>query len=199
MKDAGCWRTRFGIESGSDKVLDFISKGITKDKIRAAITAAHEVGLRPKAFFIVGHMPDTKETIDETIEFAKTLPLHDVTVQINTLLPKTPQMEIWEREGTKWGRLVNESTDEKSFWEPTFVPWGLEPADVIEAHRKFYREFYFRPITIARHLETIQSWRDVYKYAQAGNLFSFLFYNAEKPSLNMIKTAFGMAEAGETA
>lgn len=199
MKDAGCWRTRFGIESGSDRVLDFISKGITKEKIRAAVTAAHEVGLRPKAFFIVGHMPDTKETIQETIDFAKTLPLHDVTVQINTLLPKTPQMEMWEREGSKWGRLVNESTDEKSFWEPTFVPWGLEPDDIIEFHRKFYREFYFRPITIARHLETIQSWRDVYKYASASSLFSFLFYNAEKPSLGMIKTAFGMGDANEAA
>lgn len=199
MRDAGCWRTRFGIESGSDRVLDFISKGITKEKIRAAVTAAHDVGLRPKAFFIIGHMPDTRETIEETIEFAKSLPLHDVTVQINTLLPKTPQMEIWEREGTKWGRLVNESTDEKSFWEPTFVPWGLEPEDIIEYHRKFYREFYFRPITIARHLETIQSWRDVYKYASASSLFSFLFYNAERPSLNMLKSAFGTAEAGEAA
>jgi len=199
MKDAGCWRTRFGIESGSDRVLEFISKGITKEKIRAAVTAAHEVGLRPKAFFIVGHMPDTRETIEETIAFAKTIPLHDVTVQINTLLPKTPQMEIWEREGSKWGRLVNESTDEKSFWEPTFVPWGLEPTDIVELHRKFYREFYFRPITLARHLETIKSWRDVYKYAQASNLFSFLFYDAEKPSLSMIKTAFGMGAADENA
>ncbi|MDP2307067.1 MAG: radical SAM protein [Pseudomonadota bacterium] len=199
MKDAGCWRTRFGIESGSDRVLDFISKGINKEKIRAAITAAHEVGLRPKAFFIIGHMPDTKETIRETIDFAKTIPLHDVTVQINTLLPKTPQMEVWEREGSKWGRLINESTDEKSFWEPTFVPWGLEPEDIVSFHRQFYREFYFRPITIARHLETINSWRDVYKYASASSLFSFLFYNTEKPSLSMLKTAFGMGSPDENA
>ncbi|MEY3212263.1 MAG: hypothetical protein RIT28_2744 [Pseudomonadota bacterium] len=188
MKDAGCWRTRFGIESGSDQVLDFISKGITKEKIRNAITWAHEVGLRPKAFFMVGHMPDTPETIRETIEFAKSIPLHDVTVQINTLLPMTPQMEIWEREGPKWGRLINETTSEKSFWEPTFVPWGMEPEDMINFHRQFYREFYFRPVTLARHLETINSWRDVAKYVQASNLFSFLFYNAEKPSLSMVKT-----------
>lgn len=187
MKDAGCWRTRFGIESGSDQVLDFISKGITKEKIRNAITWAHEVGLRPKAFFMVGHMPDTHETILETIEFAKSIPLHDVTVQINTLLPKTPQMEVWEREGAKWGRVINETTSEKSFWEPTFVPWGLESQDVIDYHRQFYREFYFRPVTLARHLEGVESWRDIYKYAQASNLFSFLFYNAEKPSLSMVK------------
>jgi len=187
MKDAGCWRTRFGIESGSDRVLDFISKGITKEKIRNAITWADEVGLRPKAFLMVGHMPDTPETIRETIDFAKSIPLHDVTVQINTLLPKTPQMEIWEREGEKWGRVINKTTDEKSFWEPTFVPWGMEGADLVEAHRTFYREFYYRPVTIARHLETLESWRDVGKYVQAFNLFSFLFYDAEKPGKKFLK------------
>lgn len=203
MAEAGCWRTRFGIESGSDQVLDFISKGITKEKIRNAVTWAHEAGLRPKAFFMVGHMPDTHETIVETIEFAKSIPLHDVTVQINTLLPKTPQMEAWEREGSKWGRLINESSSEKSFWEPTFVPWGLEPQDLIDYHRRFYREFYFRPVTLARHLENIDTWQDVYKYLQASGLFSFLFYNAEKPSLSMVtnfaktlREARRMREAG---
>ena len=129
MKAAGCWRTRFGVESGSDQVLDFISKGITKEKIRNAITWADEVGLRPKAFFMVGHMPDTRETILETIEFAKSIPLHDVTVQINTILPQTPQEEIWKREG-KWGRVVSKHR-RKSFWEPTFVPWGMEPMEII--------------------------------------------------------------------
>jgi anaerobic magnesium-protoporphyrin IX monomethyl ester cyclase len=199
MKDAGCWRTRFGVESGSDHVLDFISKGITKEKIRAAITNAHEVGLRPKAFFIVGHMPDTHETIQETIEFAKSLPLHDVTVQINTLLPETPQIDQWEREGSKWGRVVNTTTDEKSFWEPTFVPWGLEPEDLIYYHRKFYRDFYFRPVTMARHLETVTSWRDVAKYVQASNLFSFLFFNAERPTLQMVKDVFKRDEPPSAA
>lgn len=189
MKNAGCWRTRFGIESGQDEVLDFISKGITQRKIREAITAADEVGLRPKAFFMVGHMPDTRERIIETIEFAKSIPLHDVTVQINTLLPETPQLEVWNKEGYKWGRIVNTTTDEKSFWEPTFVPWGLEPEDLIELHRRFYREFYFRPITIQRHMSTMKTWRDIYKYMQAASLFSFLFFDQEKPSLSMFRKA----------
>ena len=186
MKEAGCWRTRFGIESGHDVVLDFISKGITQDKIRKAITAADEVGLRPKAFFMIGHMPDTRERIIETINFAKSIPLHDVTVQINTLLPETPQLDIWKKEGYKWGRLVNTSTDEKSFWEPTFVPWGLEPSDIVELHRRFYREFYFRPVTIQRHLSAMKSPQDVYKYFEAAGLFAFLFFDKERSSIESI-------------
>ena len=181
MKDAGCWRTRFGIESGHDTVLDFISKGITQEKIKAAITAADEVGLRPKAFFMVGHMPDTRQTILDTIAFAKSIPLHDVTVQINTLLPETPQLEIWEREGHKWGRIVNSTTDEKSFWEPTFVPWGLESDDLISLHRQFYREFYLRPATLKRHLTAIKNPHDVLKYVEAASLFGFLFFDIQPP------------------
>ena len=191
MKAAGCWRTRFGVESGSDRVLDFISKGITKEKIRNAITWADEVGLRPKAFFMVGHMPDDRASILETIEFAKSIPLHDVTVQINTILPETPQEEMWKLEGDKWGRIVNPSTDEKSFWEPTFVPWGMEPAEIIDLHRQFYREFYFRPVTLARHLENMHSWADVRKYVAASNLFTFLFFNQETSSLEKLRGLFG--------
>jgi hypothetical protein len=101
-----------------------------------------------------------------------------VTVQINTLLPKTPQMEIWEREGEKWGRIINTTTDEKSFWEPTFVPWGMESEDLVNLHRKFYREFYFRPTVLKRHLKEVRSVQDVRKYVQASSLFSFLFFDA---------------------
>jgi len=194
MHAAGCWRTRFGIETGSERVLNFISKGITKEMIRNAITWADEAGLRPKAFFIVGHLVDDRESILESIEFAKSIPLHDITVQINTLLPKTQQSRLFEEEGVKYGRIISTTTDEASFWEPTFVPWGMEPQDLVELHRRFYREFYFRPAIAMRHLETIHSWRDVVKYLQAANLFEFLFYNREKPPLEALKALFGRQE-----
>lgn len=181
MKKAGCWRTRFGIESGNDDVLKFIRKGITKEQIRNAITWAHEAGLQPKAFFIVGHMPDTHDTIQETIALAKDIPLHDVTVQINTILPKTPQEEIWKKEGEKFGKMVAEKTDDKSFWQPTYVPHGLTPEDIVYYHRRFYREFYFRPVTLLRHLQGIKSGYDVKKYLSAARLFAFLFFDQKLP------------------
>ena len=66
---------------------------------------------------------------------------------------------------------------------------GCKPEDLIELHRRFYREFYFRPITIKRHLSGIKTWRDVYKYAQAASLFSFLFFNQDRPSIKMFRKA----------
>ena len=44
---------------------------------------------------------------------------------------------------------------------------GMEPMEIIELHRRFYREFYFRPITLARHAENMKSWADVRKYLAA--------------------------------
>lgn len=184
MRQAGCWRTRFGIESGNDSVLAFIKKGINKEQIRNAITWADEVGLQPKAFFMVGHMPDSHESIQETIEFAKSIPLHDVTVQINTILPKTPQEEIWKRDGDKFGTLVTESTSDKSFWQPTYTPHGLTSEDLIHYHRKFYREFYFRPVTLLRHLRGLKRGEDVVKYAKAASLFAFLFFDRRLPEFS---------------
>ena len=128
---------------------------------------------------MVGHMPDTRESILETIRFAKSIPLHDITVQINTLLPETPQLDIWNKEGHKWGRIVSSTKNEKSFWEPTFVPWGLESDDLIDLHRQFYREFYLRPTILKRHLESIQNVDDVMKYVEAASLFTFLFFDLD--------------------
>ena len=109
-------------------------------------------------------------------------------------------METWEKEGAKHGRVINKTNNEKSFWEPTFVPWGLESDDLIELHRRFYREFYLRPVTLARHMEQVQTWRDVAKYIQGASLFSFLFFNKERPSLGMVKElVVGMSKQAQAA
>ena len=54
-------------------------------------------------------------------------------------------------------------------------------------------------MTIARHAEAIHTWRDVFKYVQASDLFSFLFFNQEKASLSMIKNMFGRSGDGAEA
>ena len=73
MKAAGCWRVRLGIESGDDDVLQFINKGITTQQARNAAHWAADIGLQPKGFFMIGHLTDTKESIEKTIKFAKSL------------------------------------------------------------------------------------------------------------------------------
>ncbi len=172
MHRAGCWRIRLGVESGNDEVLKFIKKNVTKEQVRNAATWAAEVGMQPKAFFMVGHLVDTPETINETIDFACSLPLKDVTVQINTPMVGTEQYGKYEQ----YGRLASDDLKDKSYWQPSFIPNGMTEQQLLSLHRKFHRRFYFRPTTLWRHLRSIRSPRDLWRYLKAFKLVWHLFF-----------------------
>jgi len=183
MARAGCWRIRLGVESGDDEVLAFIKKGITTDQVRRAAQWAAEVGMQPKGFFMVGHLVDTAESIERTIDFACSLPLKDVTVQINTPMMGTAQHKTYHEHGT----LASERLEDMSYWEPSFIPKGMTEEQIIHLHRKFYRRFYLRPITVWRHLKHIRSLRDVVRYIKAATLLFHLLF-----SERLAKTAAGV-------
>lgn len=171
MKTAGCWRVRVGIESGNDKVLKFIRKQVTCADVRRVVRDAHDLGLHPKGFFIVGHLTETEATIRDSIEFAKSLPLTDITVQINTPMPNAPQWEIM----AEYGDMISSDFELFSFWEPVYVPKGLTRERLNELHAAFYREFYFRPVVMWRHLRMLRSLNDVARYSRALALIFTMF------------------------
>jgi radical SAM superfamily enzyme YgiQ (UPF0313 family) len=172
MKKTGCWRVRLGIESGNDNVLEFIKKGITKEQVRNATNWAAKVGLQPKGFFMIGHLTDTKESIEETIKFAKSLPLKDITVQINTPLKNTVQYGLYKEYGT----LITNDNSKLSFFEPFFIPNGLTREYLNQIYRKFYRSWYLRPIVFWRHLKHLRGMGDVAKYLKSLVLLVYLFF-----------------------
>ena len=75
MKEAGCTRIFFGIESGSDEILELMNKKITIDEARRAVHAAHLAGIQVGAFFILCYPGDTDDTVLKTLKFATSLPL----------------------------------------------------------------------------------------------------------------------------
>ncbi|MCK5287466.1 MAG: cobalamin-dependent protein [Candidatus Omnitrophica bacterium] len=173
MKNAGCWRIRIGVESANNNVLKFIKKGITIEDVRKVSKWADSLGLQPKGFFSIGHLIDTKETINETIEFAKKAYFKDITVQINTPLKGTPQYKICE----KYGVLSNKNNVDYSFWQPFFVPNGMTKEELTRLHNKFYRTFYCRFVIIRRHIKAIKGIGDIKKYILSIDLITYLFFN----------------------
>lgn len=71
MKGAGCAEISFGIETGSQKLLDVSNKGVTLKQNMNAIKWAKEAGLITKAFLMIGIPGETKETVEETKDFIK--------------------------------------------------------------------------------------------------------------------------------
>ncbi len=68
-KQAGVWNIFFGIESGCQSMLDSMKKGITKQEIARAIAMTNKAHLNSQCSFILGLPGETRETIDETINF----------------------------------------------------------------------------------------------------------------------------------
>jgi anaerobic magnesium-protoporphyrin IX monomethyl ester cyclase len=89
MKQAGCERIFFGIESGNETILKLMKKMITTDKARFAVKEATRAGLHVGAFFILFYPGDTNETVLQTLRFALSLPVDYLGLTMPYPLPGT--------------------------------------------------------------------------------------------------------------
>lgn len=71
MKSAGCVAILYGIESGNQKILNNIDKGIEVSKAREVIRLTWETGIVPHGFMMLGMCGETRQTIQESINFCK--------------------------------------------------------------------------------------------------------------------------------
>jgi radical SAM superfamily enzyme YgiQ (UPF0313 family) len=69
MKESGCAQVDFGVESGSQKVLDYIKKEIKCEDTKRAFALARQAGLRAGATVMVGVPNETKDDIQMTMDF----------------------------------------------------------------------------------------------------------------------------------
>jgi radical SAM superfamily enzyme YgiQ (UPF0313 family) len=74
MQRAGLSHIEFGSDSLSDQVLRSYGKSFTYDEIRTTSELTHELGMRYSHFIIFGGPGETRETVEETLARAKTLP-----------------------------------------------------------------------------------------------------------------------------
>lgn len=163
MEAAGCWRISYGLESGSQEVLDEIRKRETLEQIEQAVRWTKEAGIRTKGFFMFGNPLETEQTLKKTLEFAKKLDLDDFHVSHLSPMPGCELYGNAEKYGTfdrDWKRLTG--------WHPVFVPYGVTK-DMMEKYRKrAYLEFYLRPRIIWSYLKNIKTYADIRKLALGG-------------------------------
>lgn len=98
MKQAGCVRVEFGIESGSQEILDLLKKGITVSQIKKAFSMAKEVGLSTLGFAMLNAPGETIETIMETKKIIMDLDPDFLQLSFATPYPGTELFEICERD-----------------------------------------------------------------------------------------------------
>ncbi|MBO8126886.1 MAG: B12-binding domain-containing radical SAM protein [Firmicutes bacterium] len=110
MAKAGCRAIHYGVESGSQKVLDSV-KGIKKEEVLTAVATAHQLGIKVASSFMIPFPEDTAETIRETKDFIQQVRNQGskVLLSFTTPFPGTYFYENSERLGLK---ILAESWEE---------------------------------------------------------------------------------------
>ncbi|MGD0784511.1 MAG: radical SAM protein [Sedimentisphaerales bacterium] len=171
LKRAGFWQIAFGIESGSQEILDFIKKGITLEQVEKAVTLAKEVGIKVKGFFILGHPTETKETIMQTINFMLKLDIQDFGLTFFTPYPGSPFYGIAE----KYGQFKESWDSMGGYCVGAFIPEGFTQEELIAYRKLAHRKFYLRPKIICSKIKDIKSPFDLIKFANGVLSFSKKF------------------------
>ena len=93
MKQAGCLRIFFGIESGNDSILAEMKKNATAKKAEEAVRLCNAENVKVGAFFILGYPGENDETLLNTVKFASSLQLDYLSFTLPYPIPGTPLFE----------------------------------------------------------------------------------------------------------
>jgi radical SAM superfamily enzyme YgiQ (UPF0313 family) len=170
MKQAGCKRAGFGVESGNQAVLDAIKKRQTLEDVRRAFREARAAGLQTMGFFIFGLPADTEQTMDDTIRFALELDPDMANFMIAAPYPGTELWQIAKRDGRLFSMDWRDYAihDERARYELPALPAELVERKWQEANRRFY----LRPRQLWRKARQPDTWRRLPRYlSDAGRLF----------------------------
>jgi anaerobic magnesium-protoporphyrin IX monomethyl ester cyclase len=155
MKETGLYLISLGIESGSDKILKFMKKGITTEKIRECIARIDKCGIDTAGFFILGFPTETEETIRQTIDFSVELPLKRANFFTYLPFPGTESYEMLVASG----EIHDVDWEKFYFTNAAYVFPALTRNRLKALHRIAFAKFFLRPHIIVYHIKSIMSFR----------------------------------------
>ena len=136
-----------GYESGNQKILHNIKKGLLVEVARKFTRDCHELGIVIHGTFILGLPGETRETIQETLAFAKEINPHTIQVSLAAPYPGTFLYKQAKENGW-FADDVDLLTEDGTQIAPLNYP-HLGHTEIFNAVEDFYKKFYFRPSKIA--------------------------------------------------
>jgi radical SAM superfamily enzyme YgiQ (UPF0313 family) len=131
MAKAHCRTIMFGLESGSQKILDRLDKEQTLEEVETAVHNAKQAGIEiVHGFFVVGSPDETVEDLRSTFDFASRLPLDTFGFNRLCVYRGTPLWQEYVRRG-----LVNDETDWYKYFKCSEIDPTCLPGEVIHAER----------------------------------------------------------------
>ena len=150
LRENGLRLLLVGYESGNQQILINIKKGLRVDRARQFAADCRDLGITVHGTFILGLPGETKETIQETIRFAREVNPHSLQVSVAAPYPGTELYrqaveQGWLAADDEGAGLVSEDgTQLASLSYP-----HLDNTEILDSVDAFYRRFYFRAGKIA--------------------------------------------------
>ncbi len=169
LKRSGCYRIHYGVESATQRLLDYMEKGQTLDKVTRACKWTREAGIGYFAYCMIGIPTETKEEMFATVDFVKSLKPDYAQFSVCTPYPKTELYFRMLRDGVlpgdHWQTFAeNPSPDFKiRFFNLDFTDEELRELQD-ECHARFYRS----PTYLMKQVFKIRSWADFTAKARMG-------------------------------
>ena len=171
-----------GYESGNQKILNNMKKGVRLDFARKFTQDCHDLGILIHGCFIVGLPGETRDTIKETMAYAKEIDPKTIQVSLpatypGTFLYKQAMENGWlQTDEVTTGLVTDAGTQESILSYP-----HLDKTEIFEAVETFYKDFYFRPKKMFQlTIDMFRDWEVMKRQLREGvEFFKFLWGRKE--------------------
>ncbi|MCD4779806.1 MAG: B12-binding domain-containing radical SAM protein [Candidatus Omnitrophica bacterium] len=163
MRDAGCRRILLGVESGSQKMLDSMNKGITLEQVRKTVRLAKKYKMRINCAFVVGLPGETYESAMRSCVFSKELDPDYIMFSVlvpsvgSALFEQAVKEKIIDVRNVKGADYISVYSQRLPLVEMSSV----KREDLFKLMEKCTISFYLRPKYILKRMIGITSWAEL--------------------------------------
>lgn len=185
MAESGCHCISFGVESGSQKILDFYRKGTTPEQAEKAFEWCHEFGVEATANLMIGFPMENEDDLRATYEHLKRIKPDDIIVYLSTAIP---------------GRYIHDWARENGYLAADTNPELLDPArnracEVMNMRLPFLS--LDDVISWKRRIERYRSWRKLTSFDNLRDWASELAQHPGSAARKAFRVVRGLGGKGE--
>jgi radical SAM superfamily enzyme YgiQ (UPF0313 family) len=170
MKKAGCYLISYGLESGSQKVLDQLDKATTIEHGIKAVEMTKAAGIKIFGSFMIGSPGETADTVEETIRYIKRLDLDEIGLGVTTAYPGTDLFDTYGKDakGLDWNKALAFNPSEADHSSVFLKCTDLDDDEIRRLFHKAMREaVLYNPRLVIRRLSDIASVRHLGRSVKA--------------------------------
>lgn len=169
LREVGCHRIHYGVESGSPRIQKRLKKNLDIDRVHEVFSQTKKAGIETLGYFMIGCPDEERDDIQKTMDLMLSLPMDYVHIAVFTPYPAT----------AVYHEALAEGVYEKDYWrefaldpQPEFTPryWNecFEDEELLDIMLDAYRKFYSRPLYIVQRLFKVRSFSELARKAKLG-------------------------------